>query len=1002
MIPDDATAETYEPDDGPSYRATRHAEEVPAFLDRALAFIDREEPEEDTLFEGVEVAASGGVWLLPVGLYAPDYEDDPETHPDEDHRRVAELAGGYGSLMLAWERDVRRALRESWGMPAVHTPRVVGAASEPEGILDYLMLSQSFARAELWERGGRFLALFSEWTGEPGVGMLRQVAMVLSREYVMGGISAYLDDGGRAHEKIMHGEHPIELQRRAWILSTLYGRGEARLRDAPIEACRYVLQARDGTSLAWIVADDGRQLLVFNDPTSELATFVEEGFADERDESGGRLDAELILMHRLLDGVPDDLRACIAARGETARGEVAEHAVEFGMLDGLPVPIMSGVLWFDGVTWYVPRGLMSIARENGFGIDSLGFRSAVRRPFRLGGDFTVDELTPRDGEQRAAVTAVFDACPYPQQERPGDESRLGEAFARDGERDGIIAEVEKVTAAWWNTSPDDAAFDDKTFTVAARELIGNWGRGVLSVTLGRSDPWTGDAAGRWVTALENQMTERWGAPLEMTATNRSTGSERRAPLARVLRATGLREGPLWWVNGHAVVLLSGIPSEDYSPDGEVLLVIATADSVVELLTDLYQFDVRRRARVIANLADIAAPPQGNRSALDARRAVAWNGPALEGSQIVPDAVRGGLRTGDLFWVWHFTHDDRGLLTLHVIGSNPSTFNEQVSLFEGVPDDLLSLVIDQDPDGLYPTVSREGKPLGDDLLAQARTLPNAKAVFYNDGFDWLASRGLLRAAHAVGLAEEATATAGRGTAADDGDVSTASMLPVLYSATFGVPQLRWALGVDGDFAPRMLAAPAFGQHCLSRVVSDEEAQEAFMRLGTGYAAALTGTLDDVLDVIADRVGRRHLLDAALSNRDPQNRREIALWLLGEGVDASIQLSDRTPINILFDNPTLDADDVLLLRRLLQAGADPELGALGVEGGRYPIMQLCERSDEDAVILPFVDELLESGRVHGTSWVSAGSTLLGAVRAGGFPVSRDALLQRLTEHAHSRAA
>ena len=754
MIPEDATAETYEPDDGPSYRATRHAEEVPAFLDRALAYIDREEPEEDTVFEGVEVAASDGVWLLPVGLYASDYEDDPEAQPDEDHRRVAELAGGYGSLMLAWERDVRRALRESWGRPALHTPRVVGAASKPEGILDYLMLSQGFARAELWERGGRFLALLSEWTGEPGVGLLRQVAMVLSREYLMGGISAYLDDGGRAHEKIMHGEHPIELQRRAWILSALYGHGEARLRDAPIEACRYVLQARDGTSLAWIVADDGRQLVLFNDPESEFASFVEEGFAEERSAGDGRVDAELILMNRLLDGVPDDLRACIAARGETADGDVAEQGLEFGLLDGLPVPIVSGVLWFDGVTWYVPRGLMSIARENGFDIDSLGFASAVGKRFRLGGSFTLEDFSPL-AERREAVAPVFAACPYPEQARPDSDDRLGEAFPRTAERDRIVSEVETVTAAWWNTSLDEVSFGDDTFTVASRRLHERWGTGVLSTVLGRTEPWTGDAAGAWVAALESQMTERWGPPLAMTAANAQSGTERRSALARVLRATGLREGPMWWVNGHAVVLLSGIPDREYGPDGEVMLLIATADAVIELLGDLYLFDVRWRARVIANLAAVAAPPVGDRRALDARREVSWSGPALEGSPIVPHAVRGGLRAGDLFWVWHFTHDDRGLLTLHVIGEHPTTFSERVSLFDGVPDDLLSLVVDQDPAGLYPTVGRVGEPLGDDLLSRAHTLPKAKAVFYNDGLDWRASRGLLRAAYAVALAEEAS-------------------------------------------------------------------------------------------------------------------------------------------------------------------------------------------------------------------------------------------------------
>ena len=183
----------------------------------------------------------------------------------------------------------------------------------------------------------------------------------------------------------------------------------------------------------------------------------------------------------------------------------------------------------------------------------------------------------------------------------------------------------------------------------------------------------------------------------------------------------------------------------------------------------------------------------------------------------------------------------------------------------------------------------------------------------------------------------------------------------------------------------------------------EAEQAFDALGTGYAAALAGTLDDVLDVIADRVGRRHLLDAALGNRDPQRRREIGLWLLAERVDSSIQLSDRTPINVLFDNPTLDADDIVLLRRLLATGADPGFGVLGADGGRHPVLQLCERRDDDEVILPLLDTLLESDGLDLAASVGEdGGTLIDTVRTGAFPLSRSAVLERLLEYEGGNAA
>src|SRR5690606_16674102 len=103
---------------------------------------------------------------------------------------------------------------------------------------------------------------------------------------------------------------------------------------------------------------------------------------------------------------------------------------------------------------------------------------------------------------------------------------------------------------------------------------------------------------------------------------------------------------------------------------------------------------------------------------------------------------------------------------------------------------------------------------------------------------------------------------------------------------------------------------------NRAVEPEEVDRAFEQLGNVYELVLTGTLNDLLDVITDAPARRFLLDAALSNPHPKHRREIALWLLGEELDASKQLSFLTPIQLLFENPSLDAGDEPVLQQLLR--------------------------------------------------------------------------------------
>jgi len=986
--------------DSPIYRAKRTPEDIPGFVDRALGHVRAEAADDDFTLEGVDFEIAAGVWLAPIGAYDPD-EDEPST--PEQIAAGAGAPGPWGGVMLAWEASVRRAMRSSWGEPVVHTPRLAGIEQKPEGILDYLMVAQEFEAAELWDRGELFVALLTRWQGEPGVSALVQVLVVLPREFVMGGMAALMSEDATEHELLMHGESPLEVRRRAWLMSTIYGAGEARLREVPIAATRCSLRAIDGTTTVWTFADDGRALLLVWDPSCEFATTAAR--ASGRDDAptnddaapdpgaggyAGRSDGELILMHRLLDGVPDDLRACIAARAETARGEVAEHALEFGLLHDQPVPIISGAFWFDGDVWHASRGLMQLGHQNGFGLDDYGFGAAVRRPYRLGGSFTLDGVAhAADADRKGQLVRVFDACPFPEQPRPEGDVRLGYAIPSSADREGIIQGIDRATAAWWDQSPSDARLGDDTFVIGGRKLRGRDGEGVLTSVLAVGEPWTVDALQTWTNALADAMTERWGQSREMTVHDSRTGIERRTPLTRVMRGTGLTQAPLWWVNGHAVLLLAGNPDPVYSTEPQVILVICRADAVLELLGRTGLWEIRRRARVIKNLAALVAAADGatpTSQHVAAAQPVAWDGPPLAGSDVVPLATRGGLRAGTFSWVWHFTHDGRGLLTSHEIGGRGSTFSEQVELFTGVPEDLLSLVVDREPAGPYPVVVRDGEHETSGVLGRARSLPDAVAVFFRDDVDWRASEGMLRRARAASTAQEE------------------DLLAALYSTTTGVRQLQWVLRGDDALSPAALADPEYARLAFSREVSLDEATAALEQVAPALVVALTGTLNDVLDAIVDSPGYRAMLDAALSNTDPQDRREIALWLLGEGADPSQQLSFMTPISVLLENPTLDGGDAVLLSRLLEAGADAGFGLLGPRRGGHPLVQLCERDLDEAEIDPLVEVLLgvaepaegEAARYDVTAPLLAdGRSLLEYLSAGAFTHQRPRtrLLERL---------
>lgn len=966
----------WDDDDLAAYQVPFAAEEVPGFFERFLAHtrtLDQSALPEEFSFEGVDGEQTQGCYILPVGAY--DSEADEKAEPGSP-TALERPADGYAAGIIAFTEAVRRELRRQWGEPLRREVQLVGSEQQPFGLLDIMLQSIGVPDAEMWERGDLACVLITARIGERNDP--HQMMLVLPREAAIGGLSALVEEEASEHPLLMHGEHPVELHRRAWLLSAMFGEGEVRLRDTVVEATRCSIRATTGTATVWHFADDGRMLVLLHDPDSEFSTKVPTQFATDSglipepgagDEAHGNAatgdaattpelreareaaiaEAELILIAQMLDDVPDDLRELITARAENMRGDVAEHLLPFRMLGDRPVPVISGVAFFDGEVWRVPVSLTEIGKRNGLGMDDFGFGDAVRGPYRLGGPLTFEHATRPDSPHRERIEQIFAACPYPEQERPDTRSRLGYGVP-DGEYAELIEQIEGAARAWWETSPNDMDWGDRTFTVGGSRLRDEDGRAMHAV-VANVNPWNADALSEWTRQCIDAMNARWGTAIELIAEDRRTGEDVRAPVTRYMRGTGLRRAPLWWVDGHAVVLLSGTPDPEYGTDPQAIVVIGKADALADPVQGTDWWRLRTRATTIAALVDPGSSPQQ----------LSWQGPPLAGSDIVPAAVRGRLRVADQTWVWHFTHDERGLLlSAPTAGAAPRTFAEQAALFAGVPDDLLSLVIDRDATGhdgsaLYDVVTRGDAPSdGTHPLDRARSLPVVDGIFWRDDLDWRASEGLLRRLRPAAWEPR--------TAAGD-TVPTDDPATQLRSPSLGLPQLQWALVTGYSFDAEWLTKEWMGRDVLGRRVPLEEAEAALPDLADVHARALTGSLNDLLDASGAAPSWRYLLDAALSNRVPQHRREIALYLLAHKTDASIELSDRTPVRVLLENPTLDADDAVLLRRLLAKGATPGLGILAAAHGAaalatHPLVVLAHRDLDDAVVVALADALLGS--------------------------------------------
>ncbi len=987
-------------DDLPIYLPPGGAESVPGFCDRLVEHLQSGSHPGEFTFEGVDVDESQGVWLAPLGGY------DPEVDREGAADRPADPTlppGGYAEVAENSAEAVRRELHAAWGAPTVRTPRFVGSEREPEGILDYVMTAIGVDEAEMWDRGALFCVVITSWDGEPRRSMLRQALVVLPREFALGGFAAVAGDEITIHDLLMHGEDLGELRRRAWLLNTLFGAGEVRVREAVLEASRFSLRFRSGKTTVWTFADDGRALVLFNDPASEFARSAADQViadhlrvGDETDADGDELReaAEMILAARMLDGIPDDLRELIAAPAQNARGEAAEHDLEFRLSSGGVLPVISGVAWYDGEHWRVPAGLLEIGSVNDFGMDDLGFAEAVRRPFRLGGELTVDTfVAPDDHEQRAVFEQVFAACPYPAQPRPAAAVRLGYGLPQDVTHAEIVGQIERATEAWWEVEPDEADPRDDPFRVGRRSLRSFDGR-ILRSIIAIAEPWTADILMDWAAELQEAMEARWGRAVQMQAHNPHSGLERKTPVTRVMRGVGLLSAPLWWVNGHAVLLISGVPAPSYGEEPQAILVIARADAVLDVVRNTRTWELRTRARVLATLTEMT----GGAARSDE---IEWNGPSLAGSDLVPRATRGRLRAADHHWVWHFAYDGRALFMSFPIDAPaaPGSFADHAELFTGIPDDLLSLVVERDPAGLFPVVTRERPDdAGEDgILGTAISIPAARAVLWRDAYDFRFSDGVLRRVRPIPAAD------------DSGDARIPDLtdpLPLLNSADLGVPQLQEALYVGDELTRGVLADERYARNVFDRTPTPGEVDEAFAQLRDVHQNALTGSMNQFLDAALGMPDRRFVLDAALANPDPRDRREVALLLLEGETDASIQLSHLTPVNVLLENPTLGADDLPLLLRLLHAGARAGVGLGGIGVARHPVVQLADRALDESEIAPLARALLEAAPADDLTRPALpdGRSVLQYVEAGEFPHAypRDGLRAQVHEEMERRAA
>ncbi|MDT9592257.1 hypothetical protein RDV89_04220 [Nocardioides zeae] len=326
-VPPSSAADAPDPERPTSEGATSEEGEellidlpAPAVVDLALHLGGRALPDdwEHHEVDGVEVASSGGGHLL--YLVGVDRHEDP--------------SGEVRAQGEALVEEVLAALTTRLGAPERRERR--DAESSSASWVDVVMGSLRAADAQVWAiDDNRVVVLMRRRNAHelhaalavcPRSSVERPVIDVLSVGYV--------------YDEVVEGETFEEVRRRARVVGERTGVPSVVLDGVE----RHGWRGGDGRATAWYFTADGRALLTWFDPCSELADVPARGRDGVEPEA---------YYGAMFDGVPDDLRAAVTDRP----GDLLPNTQG----SGTPVHLVTGVFWFDGLHWRMADGWL---REN--------------------------------------------------------------------------------------------------------------------------------------------------------------------------------------------------------------------------------------------------------------------------------------------------------------------------------------------------------------------------------------------------------------------------------------------------------------------------------------------------------------------------------------------------------------------------------------------------------------------------------------------------------------
>lgn len=1018
--PSEPSAEALEEDE-PDFELTDRtpAEFIPVIED----FFDREWSDDEFEVFGAGVYPMKGMWMLvPAGWAATERTDDWDDHE-----------------VIRWATDLRSELASAWGPAGSHTPKPPTVFGDPGSILDTALASFGGAAPLVWTRGDHVVVLTDSWNGEPGNSTYGVLLFVMPQSIYDGGIAATQDSTSTVEDDgLFHGESLAELRRRAVLISTGAGRGAETVltpEEGEVGAIRCGYRLNAVTWGHWLFTDDDRALLLVLNTTTH-------GLLDPDDDR----EAALEQLRLLYTGVPDELLDLMSRPASLSTGSISEF--DGYDVNGMELPRISGAFWYGDGAWHTSAGLLEFGLLNGVGIDDVGFVSAVRRPLRLGGDFTVEHMMLPgwvDRRDEAEVDralehfrAAFDAAPAPG-ERPEGSVRLGRSVPAY-EIDSILDDVETTAAAWWDDRLRIHPEGDEPFTVGGRTLDRD-DRHELTTPFAYAEEWNADVFDEWRDTLFEAATARWGEPFELTVEDAGSGRTIRTPFTRPLRANGYSSALCWWVDGLVVSFPQGRPPRwDMMPDewhlsssrpGPLMMLhLTTAEGIVEPFEHTHPGTLRNLLQTMGSLhgtkpddLEWDATPIGARAGRTEQRpdlfahttAPARRWTFLAAAIAVPGEVQ----------VWHSTHDGRFLLLtrsetspIKVVaipgfaeaGAEPPmlgpasmgprppiadarAFAQLEALYEGVPDDLMSLVRDR------PESEESALPLISD--GSGGTLPAATGIYWFDGTDWIVADGLLCASHdflsSPGRKADRFSEGGRESKPDS----------FLMNGIDGLWSASRSIGVGLGLDPESVETDQwFFRGVLGREIDRAELTAAMRADERTEDIAELETFNDFHDNLVQTNDLDHLIASALSNPDPVERRRIFLWLVGGGTSAKWRSARTTPLVVLFDNEILDPEsDALLVAALYDGGvADwANDSAPRVRGGGHPVEQLCDQDLTDEEMEPLHLAYFDPRFVDVDALaVPDGRTAEQYIADGGFAHDRSGMLALLRRSRTARAA